>query len=299
VQAVADGSLAELKPARTAITIRHLLTHTAGLGYAVIQKGPLRAAYEKAGLVAGRISRLPIPALDPGRPAESLAQFADRLSELPLVYEPGTRWSYSVALDLMGRVIEVVSGQPFDRFLDERLFAPLGMTSTYFQVPASETRRLTTNYAIFAGIPVPIDPADSSIYSDPPPFPFGGSGLVSSPRDYDRFLAMLAGYGVLGGKRVMSERAVRLGTSNLLPAGVSTRGTLADGGGFGAGGRVGLGEEEGTFGWAGAAGTIGFVHLKRGLRAGLYAQYMPAEAYPIRREFPLAVLADLRAMVAG
>src|SRR3546814_8250582 len=87
----------------------------------LFRSGPLRDAYNKAGLVGGQVSRLPIPGLPPITPAPSLAVFADRLAELPLVYEPGTRWSYSVGLDLMGRVIEVVSGQAFDAFLKARL----------------------------------------------------------------------------------------------------------------------------------------------------------------------------------
>src|SRR6185503_18167935 len=115
-------------------------------------------------------------------------------------------------LDLMGRVIEAVAGQPFDVFLKERLFDPAGMASTWFEVPDRQARRLTTNYAAVAGVLVPIDEGANSIYLDPPPFPFGGAGLVSSPRDYDRFLRMLANYGTMGGKRIMSEAAVRMGT---------------------------------------------------------------------------------------
>src|SRR3546814_1336277 len=109
VQDTPDGSITAVHPAKTPITVRQLLTHTAGLGYNIIQSGPLRDAYNKAGLVGGQVSRLPIPGLPPITPAPSLAVFADRLAELPLVYEPGTRWSYSVGLDLMGRVIEVRS----------------------------------------------------------------------------------------------------------------------------------------------------------------------------------------------
>src|SRR3546814_2922741 len=109
VQDTPDGSITAVHPAKTPITVRQLLTHTAGLGYNIIQSGPLRDAYNKAGLVGGQVSRLPIPGLPPITPAPSLAVFADRLAELPLVYEPGTRWSYSVGLDLVGRVIEVRS----------------------------------------------------------------------------------------------------------------------------------------------------------------------------------------------
>jgi CubicO group peptidase (beta-lactamase class C family) len=273
-----------------------LLTHSAGLGYSIIQKGPIRTAYENAGVIPGQISKVQIPGLSRGQPVGSLALFADRLAELPLVYEPGTQWSYSVALDLMGRVIEVVSGMPFDSFLQERMFGPLGMTSSWFKVPASETHRLATNYGIVGGTPIPIDPAEASIFAEKPPFPMGGAGLVTSPRDYDRFLRMIVNYGVIDGKRVMTERAIRTGTSNLLPPGVATKGTFANGAGFGAGGRVGLGDAAGTYGWGGAAGTVALVHLKYGLRAGLFTQYMPSDAYPVHADFPVAVLADLTAM---
>jgi CubicO group peptidase (beta-lactamase class C family) len=296
VQVTPDGSITDLRPARTPITIRHLLTHSAGLGYSIIQKGPIREAYVAAGVIPGQVSKVPIPGLERGKPVASLALFADRLAELPLVYEPGTKWSYSVALDLMGRVIEVVSGKPFDVYLQERLFDPLGMQSTWFQVPASQIHRLSTNYAVVGGTPLPIDPAEASIFAEKPPFPMGGAGLVSSPRDYDRFLEMIANYGVLDGKRIMSERAIRTGTSNLLPAGASTKGTFANGAGFGAGGRVGLGAQAGTYGWGGAAGTVALVDLKVGLRGSLFTQYMPSEAYPVHADFPTAVLADLNAM---
>lgn len=295
VQVTPDGSITDLKPARTAITIRHLLTHTAGLGYSIIQKGPLKTAYEEAGVIPGQVSRTPIPGLDRGKPVQSLEAFATALAKLPLVYEPGTRWSYSVGLDLMGYVIQQASGQLFDEFMAERILAPTGMTSTWFQVPESETHRLTTNYGILGGMVLPIDPAAKSIYLDKPPFPMGGAGLVSSPRDYDRFLTMLLGFGEIGGKRVMSEAAVRMGTSNLLPAGVDTKGSMIDGAGFGAGGRVGLGMFEGTYGWGGAAGTVAFVNYKVGNRASLYTQYMPSDAYPVHDEFPRAVIADLMA----
>jgi CubicO group peptidase (beta-lactamase class C family) len=193
-------------------------------------------------------------------------------------------------------VIEVASGKPFDTFLQERIFGPAGMSSTWFQVPASEEKRLTGNYSPAMGMLIPIDPPKSSVYLGKPAFPFGGAGLVSSPRDYYRVLEMLAGYGTIGGKRVMSEKAVRLGTSNLLPEGAKTKGSMVDGAGFGAGGRVGLAGDQGTYGWGGAAGTVAFVNLKYGLRASLFTQYLPSDAYPIHSEFPKAVRADLAKM---
>lgn len=292
VQKTYDGSLTDTVPAERPITIRHLLTHTAGLGYGIIQKGPIAKAYAEQGLMAGQISRIPIPGYPRSESAPSLKVFAERLAKLPLVAQPGTRWSYSVSLDLLGRVVEVVSAMPFDTFLQQRMFAPCGMASTWFRVPKSAAGRLTTNYGIANGIPIPIDPADVSIFLDEPAFPCGGSGLVSSPRDYDRFLRMLLGYGAIDGRRVMSEKAVQLGTSNLLPEGVITKGTFVEGAGFGAGGRV----QNGGYGWGGAAGTIAYVSHKAGLRAGLYSQYMPSEAYPIQSAFIAAVLKDLAAM---
>ncbi|WP_421853783.1 serine hydrolase domain-containing protein [Novosphingobium sp.] len=296
VQVTPDGSITDLKPAQTAITLRHLLTHTAGLGYTIIQKGPIKEAYEAAGLVPARATRLAIPPFGGVATAPTLALFADRLAEMPLVYEPGTKFSYSVGLDLVGRLIEVVSGQTFDAFLAEHLFGPCGMTSTVWQVSAAQAPRLTTNYLLHDGKTDPLDPGATSIYLDPPAFPFGGAGLVSSPRDYDRFLMMLAGGGQIGGTRVMSEAAVRLGTSNLLPQTVDLAGSWIENAGFGAGGRVGLGADAGTYGWSGAAGTTGFVNTRVGLRAGMFVQFMPSMALPIQEEFPKAVLSDVSAM---
>ncbi len=298
VQDTPDGSITAVHPAKTAITVRHLLTHTAGLGYNIIQKGPIKQAYDNAGIVGGQASRLPIPGFAPVAPAPSLAVMADRLAALPLVYEPGTKWSYSIGLDLLGRVIEVASGQPFDAFLKGRLFGPLGMTSTGFMVDAKDVGRFTTNYAPYGGALIPFDPATSSIYLDPPPYPFGGGGLVSSARDYDRFLAMLLGEGETGGVRVMKTETARLAMSNLLADSVDRKGSFIEGQGFGAGGRVSLPSSPGgagIYGWAGAAGTIGFIHRGLGYRAAGYAQYMPSEALPFQAKFGDAFFKDVMA----
>ncbi|MGB3738404.1 MAG: serine hydrolase domain-containing protein [Pontixanthobacter sp.] len=294
VQVEYDGAITadNLEPLKTPITIRHLLTHTAGLGYGIVQKGPIAKAYSDKGLVPGQVSRFPIPGLGRSKAVGSLEQFANDLAQMPLVYQPGTVWSYSVGLDLLGRVIEVVSGQPFDTFLSQRIFEPVGMNSTYFQVPDTQIARLTTNYAVMNGTLLPIDPAAASIYLDEPPFPFGGAGLVSSANDYDRFLRMLVGLGAVDGVQVMQEGTVRTATSNLLPDGVRTAGTWVAGEQFGAGGRV-----SGTaYGWGGAAGTAAFADIGTGLRAALFTQYMPSETYPIQNQFPELVLADLAAM---
>lgn len=300
VQKRYDGPLTpdNLEPAQRPITLRQLVTHTAGLGYGIIQEGPLAEAYREAGLVPGVVTRLEEVGAFRGTPAASLELFADRLAEMPLVYQPGTRWSYSVGLDLTGRLIEVVSGQSFDAFLQERIFDPCGMDSTWFRVPESEVGRFTANYFLIGDTMLPIDLAENSVYLDEPAFPFGGAGLVSSPRDYDRFLQMLGGYGEIEGRRVMSEAAVRLGTSDLFPDTLSPDDTFARDYGYGAGGRVGRGAEEGIYGWFGAAGTCGLVDMKNGLRHSLYTQYMPANAYPVQTAFPAAVAADKAPLLA-
>ncbi|WP_233992056.1 serine hydrolase domain-containing protein [Porphyrobacter sp. AAP82] len=290
-----EGSLDDTVPANQPITIRMLLTHTAGLGYQIISKGPLQKAFNAQGLIGGRVSRLPIPGIEPVTPAPGLAVWADRLAELPLMYQPATRWSYSCSIDLLGRVIEVVSGMEFEAFLKARIFDPCGMTSTFMQVPASEAHRLTDNYGIVGGTPFPIDPGPASVFLDPPEVAAGGGGLVSSPKDYDRFLRMLLGYGRIDGKFVMSENAVRVGTSNLIPATVDLKGSWLEGEGHGAGGR----SKGSSFGWGGAAGTLGAVDFDLKLRSCLWTQYMPSEAYPIRDEFMAAMQKDLAAMRAA
>jgi CubicO group peptidase (beta-lactamase class C family) len=298
VQKVYDGPITpdNLEPAVRPITIRQLLTHTAGLGYGIVQSGPIAEAFRERGVVPGLVTRLQALPVFRGNAVQGLDLFAERVAELPLVYQPGTKWSYSIAFEILGRVIEVVSGQPFDRFLRERFFDPLGMTDTHFQVPRADAERLTTSYFLANGTLLPIDLGSNSIYLDPPPLPFGGSGLASTPQDYDRFLAMVLNDGLFAGRRVMSEEAVRLATSNLLPETVEP-GNAYEGGAwdYGAGGRVGKGGNAGAYGWAGAAGTIGFVHRGLDLRAGLYTQYMPSMAYPLIDELPAAILADLAA----
>jgi CubicO group peptidase (beta-lactamase class C family) len=297
VQDTYDGSITALHPAPRPITMRHLMTHTSGLGYTIIQTGPIKTLMEGKGLVAGQISRLRLPGLFDGEPVKGLATFADRLAQVPLVADPGTRFSYSMGLDLMGRVIEVVTGRPFDAYLQDTIFGPAGMTSTGFRVPAADAHRLTTNYAAVGGALVPLDPGETSIFLDPPPFPFGGAGLVSSPRDYDRFLRMLAQGGEIDGSRVLAAEAVRIGTSSLFPPGISLPASLGGPGGFGAGGRVGQGAESGIFGWAGAAGTVGMVDMVRGLRSQIFVQFMPPNANTLLPEFQTALKADVLALL--
>lgn len=293
-------------PAKTPITVRHLLTHTAGLGYTIITKGPLLKEYQRLGLVPAASSAQAEAAVAPTRP-QSLAAFAERVATLPLVAEPGTKWSYSIALDVLAAVVEKASGMPFERFVQTRLFTPLKMNSSYWTVPTDQVHRLATNYAYNGDLRSPVDPAATSIWLRPPSFPYGGAGLVMSARDYDRFLHMLSNGGSLDGVRVMKPATTRLALSNLLPPGVTFQGVRgATGGtaaavpmGFGAGGSVYLADapggfpSKGTFGWGGAAGTVAFVDPAKKVRATVMVNYFPADRFPIRQEVVAALGRDL------
>lgn len=300
-----DVSL-ESVPATSEITIRELLTHTSGLGYNISAKGPLLKLLEAKGILPGAVNTSIEGQARRTRPA-TLAAFADRVATIPLVYQPGTRWHYSIGLDVMGRVIEVASGMPFDRFVQQRIFDPLKMTSSFWTVPARDASRLATNYAIVGDDLSPLDPGATSVWLKPPSFPYGGAGLVMSARDYDRFLHMLADQGTLDGVRIMKPETVRLAMSNLLPAGVTFGGVEGSTGGtqsatpmgFGAGGSVYLADgpggmpSKGTYGWGGAAGTVAFVDPVKKVRGTIMVNYFPADRWPVRQETVRALVADL------
>ncbi len=292
-------------PASRPILIRNLLTHTAGLGYNISAKGPLLKEYERLGLLPGAINAAVESQMRGARP-RTLADFAERVAKVPLVAQPGTKWHYSIGLDVMGAVIEKASGMPFDRFLQTRIFTPLKMRSTYFTVPRSEVGRFATNYVFVGDNRTPIDPAATSVYLHPPSFPYGGAGLVSSTRDYDRFLHMLQNGGTLDGVQILKPETVALAMSNLLPVGVFFEGIDSGTGGttapvklgFGAGGSVYLadvpgGASKGTYGWGGAAGTIAFVDPVKHLRGTIMVQYFPAEKWGLRQGVPAALAKDM------
>ena len=290
----------ESRPAARPITVRNLLTHTAGLGYTIVTKGPLLDEYNRLGINPAAVSAAMEPAMRAARPA-SLEAFADRVATLPLIADPGAKWSYSISIDVLGRVIEVASGMAFDKFLETRLFKPLGMHSTWFTVPQSEVGRLSTNYYWMGANRIVVDPGAGSVWLQPPSFPYGGAGLVSSARDYDRFLAMLLNGGELDGVRVLKPETVALAMSNLLPAGADSSALVSGLGGklgFGAAGSVYLedvpgGPGKGTYGWAGAAGTVGWVDPARGVRGTIMVNYFPAEKFPLRADASKAIYADL------
>ncbi|MGK6318907.1 serine hydrolase domain-containing protein [Sphingomonas sp. DT-204] len=293
------------RPAARPITIRHLLTHTAGLGYTIVTKGPLLEEYNRLGIVPAEVNVSTENGLRKVRPA-TLQAFANRVAGLPLIADPGTEWSYSIALDVMGAVIEKASGMTFDAFLQKRIFGPLKMRSTFWQVPAADVGRLASNYAWVGDNRVPIDPAATSVYLQKPSFPYGGAGLAMSARDYDRFLQMLLNGGEVDGVRVMKPETVRLAMSNLLPPGVTFEGVGDNTGGdanpeqgYGAGGSVYLrdvpgGASKGTYGWGGAAGTVAWVDPVRKLRGTVMVNYFPSNKWPLRTDVVKALYADRR-----
>ncbi|SEM91051.1 CubicO group peptidase, beta-lactamase class C family [Sphingomonas gellani] len=300
------------RPAARPITIRNLLTHTAGLGYSIITKGPLLHEYERNGILPLAINTTVEPAMRRARPA-SLQAFADRVATLPLVADPGTTWSYSIGLDVLAAAVERASGMPFERFVQTRLLTPLGMRSTYWTVPAGQAGRLATNYTFFGDQMVPLDAGATSVFLQPASFPYGGAGLVISARDYDRFLHMLQDGGTLDGVRVMRPETVDLALSNLLPAGVSFAGIGGETGGlrgasamgFGAGGAVYLADgpggvpSKGTYGWGGAAGTVAFVDRAKQIRGTIMVNYFPADRWPVREETVRALGRDIASMAAA
>lgn len=279
------------RPATRTLTIRHLLTHSGGLAYWTPEAGTdaLSKAYRAQGITPGNFYKSGLSRPGYGPQANSLDDMVRRLATLPLASEPGAAWRYSVGLDVMGLVIERVSGQPLDVFTRERLFTPLGMDSTGFRVPSAAAARLTSNYTVTPTGLAPLDPGETSVFLQPPPLLGGGAGLVSTARDFTRFGAMLSGDGRLGKVSVMEPATARVARSNLLPANVSYQG-----GGFGAGMSVGAGgpsprDAIGAVSWNGAAGTMWLVDPARGLNFVFLSQFTPPTSYPIWEEIMSAL----------
>lgn len=223
-------------------TIHDLLTHTAGMSYG---PGPAQAAYEKAGLTDWYLA---------GND-ETLAQWADRFAALPLQSQPGEQFIYGYATDVLGRLVEVLSGQPLDRFIKTRITDPLRMPDTGFFLPADKVGRLANVYGLEDGqLKLMETPAKSDFVNGPRKLLSGGAGMLSTAGDYTRFLQMLLNQGELDGVRLLAPKTVALMTADHL--GPKSRGD-ADGFGLGfwvnvrTGGFTELGSE-GAFGWGSA-----------------------------------------------
>ncbi len=273
----------ETEPARP-ITIEQLLTHTSGLAYD--DPGPgVNEMYRDADLWT----------------VTSLQEFIEKLTKLPLLHQPGSRWHYSVSMDVLGRLVEVVSGQSFDRFLAERIFQPLGMVDTAFYVPAEKADRLTALYrATPDGGYERVADARVDAVLDPGRVPFGGGGLISSATDYLRFAQMLANGGELDGVRILGRKTVDLMFGDHLGprygleplAGFEPWLQSSAGGvGFGYTGAVvtdpalsSLPGSVGQFFWGGWASTFFFIDREEQLLGMILAQLIPSDAYPLRAD---------------
>jgi CubicO group peptidase (beta-lactamase class C family) len=272
-------------PATEPIRVWHLLTHTAGLTYGFHHAHPVDAMYRSAGFEWG------MP------PDADLEAACDKWAELPLLFHPGTEWNYSVATDVLGRAVEVLSGQTLDAFFAERIFEPLGMTDTAFFADESDHGRLAALYTPGPGRKaVRIDAMGDAARSRPKALS-GGGGLVSSAYDYHRFAQMLLRGGELDGTRLLSPRTVAMMASNHLPGNVDLEAigrplfaeTTFDGVGFGLGVSVTIDPIKtrvpstvGEFGWGGAASTAFWVDPVEDITAVFLTQLLPSSTHPIR-----------------
>jgi CubicO group peptidase (beta-lactamase class C family) len=276
------------------MTVRDLLMHTSGIG-ALTAPTPAGELYRRA--LGGDVTSM----------TGTLAGMVERLAGLPLHVDPGARWIYSISTDLVGRLCEVISGQPFDTYLRERVFEPLGMVDTGFTVPPSEVDRFAACYRAQDGGYRLLDDPHTSAYTRPVTYFSGAAGLVSTAGDYLRFCRMLTGGGALDGVRVLGSRTVRFMTANHLPDGTDLAAmahhggeTTREGQGFGLGFGVLLDPTvaqtigtPGEYFWGGAASTAFFVSPADDLIAIFLTQLRPSAAYPIRRELRAAVYSSI------
>ena len=283
-------TLGDTEAARSAITIRQLLTHSSGLSYGLLDPGTLLfKAYNERKVLS---------------PNATLAMMMDALAELPLLFHPGTGWEYSVATDVLSRLVEVVSGQAFDVFIRSRILQPLGMVDTGFMVPDEQQHRLTAYYA-GADVAEPMKPGLKRIDAAPyaqayrRPFPrlSGGGGLVTSLPD---MLALVRSL-LPGGPTLLKPQTLALMMGNHLPPGQCIRfaneGAIV-GKGFGLGGCVTLApssveppQASGEFQWGGIAGTHWWISPKNNLAGLLMTQRQMGFWHPYSFEFKQRVYA--------
>lgn len=212
-----DGSFVT-EPADHPMTMRELMSHTGGLVYTPpLSQGPIAEAYTKAGIM--------------NLPNYTLAESIPKLGDIPLSYQPGTQWVYSISVDVQGYLVELLSGQPFDEFLQERLFDPLGMNDTAFFVSADKADRFARQYRPSSD--GKLNRTDSGAFLKKPKFLSGGGGLTSTAADYMKFAQMHLNKGMHDGQRILSEEAIELMRSNQLPDAVSGIGQIYPGNVFG------------------------------------------------------------------
>jgi CubicO group peptidase (beta-lactamase class C family) len=279
----------EVAPQRP-ITIGDLMTHLGGFTYDFLIDSPVGELYRQHELMHNA--------------QRTLQQFVDELARLPLAYHPGTKWHYSVSIDVAAHVIEIIANQPLRHFLRERIFDPLGMVDTDFYVPPEKRHRLAAMYGVgdlgargmtilhmFSnwqqGILERIDPQESYPVDQPETFARGGHGLFSTAQDYMRFALMLLNGGTLDGTRILGRKTLELMHANHIPPALlpwDIAGIAYPGYGFGLGSRVlmdvglsGMPGTVGEFGWAGAATTYYWVDPAESFAGVFMTQYQGLE----------------------
>ncbi|MFE1250616.1 serine hydrolase domain-containing protein [Streptomyces sp. NPDC058735] len=283
-----SGSGAEMRtrPAADPILVRHLLTHTSGLTFGFYHSHPVDALYRAAGLESS------VP------PGADLAETIEVYASLPLQFEPGTQWNYSVASNVLGRVVEVVSGQPLDAFLAERIFTPLAMDDAGLYITEEQAPRLSEMYGEKEG--GGIEPVPGLPLRGRPRFLSGSGGMVASAYDYHRFMEMLRRRGELDGVRLLAPESVELMTRNHLPGGADLRAFGSrpahdepgnDGIGFGFNCSVVIDPSRnpvpsgpGAYGWSGVATTTFWVDPGRDLTVQFLTQVRPRTSHTVFKD---------------
>jgi CubicO group peptidase (beta-lactamase class C family) len=262
----------ELAEPEREVTMQDLLTHTSGLVYDDPEGSPVEAAVWQADREAEKVA-----------PDETLEEWIQRLVRLPLAHQPGSKWHYGLSTDVLGYVVEVISGLAFDTFLEQRIFSPLGIVDTGFYVPQEKISRLATMYGPAEGGGLQImDTPETSKYSKPKRFLSGGGDLFfSTASDYMRFAQMLLNGGEMNCVRLLSRETVKLMTTN----------HLLKGHGFGLGFAVitnvaqsGMYGSEGSYWWGGSANTFFWVDPREKLIGLIMPQFLAYGRYPIQRE---------------
>lgn len=232
------------------------------------------------------------------RGAKNLAEVCDRYAALPLLFQAGKSWNYSVATDVVGRIVEIISGQTLDQFFETAIFKPLKMLDTSFSVKPEKAKRVAALYGVGeAGKGLRrLDVMGNDAFKEPV-YHSGGGGLLSTHHDYTQFLKMLENNGELNGVRLLSPSTIALMTMNHLPNNqdVATFGTNVgeevsyEGLGFGLGVSVVIDQAKtrstcpvGTYGWGGVASTVFWVDPVNQITAQFYTQLLPSSTYPIR-----------------
>jgi len=278
VYAGGEGADASFVQAQSPVTIKHLLTHTSGFIYGVADNEVGRR-YRQANMF---------------EPGLSLEQLTARLATLPLAHQPGTAWKYGFSTDVLGRLIEVISGQSLDVFMQQRIFEPLGMKDTGFHVPEEKWERLGEVYGWGPENSLIIKPREQVLgeFESPPALLSGGHGLVSTASDYWRFAQMLSNKGSNDGVRILGRKTVEYMTVNHLPADMVLINADTPGAGFGLGfyvvvdvSRTKTIESLGNYGWGGYASTFFWVDPVENLVGLVLTQFVPFGFHPYHENF--------------